>query len=110
MKSDILFNVFQDFVSTSEYPDADEKMVSIVTEYIDHIYLDETEEGEEILVEDLTHYEVDDFLNFYLEDNFDDTEFLKKQAKDFFSRFLSYCIKSKLLPKEARKDWTEVLS
>jgi hypothetical protein len=111
MQSKYLSEIFDKFLSVSEYPEADAKILSILLEYLECIYSEEAErEKGEIFFKDLTHYEVDDFLNFYLDDNFDDADFLKKQGYSLFKRFLNFASKEKLISKEVKKDWTEVLS
>jgi hypothetical protein len=72
-----------------------------------HLY----EESEDpILLEDLSAYEIDDYLQFFLQDNFQE-EFLELQRKSIlvlknFRKFLS---DKKLLEKEDEKEWKEVL-
>ena len=85
----------------------DAQIFGLLFQYLGHLY----EENEDpILLEDLSAYEIDDYLQFFLQDNFPE-EFLELQRKSIpvlknFRKFLS---DKKLLEKEDEKEWKEVL-
>lgn len=62
------------------------------------------------LFEDFSSYEVDDFIYFYLEDNFENFQELQKKSINLFKRFLKFAVQKKLLPAEDRDEWEEVLN
>ncbi|MCB1158541.1 MAG: hypothetical protein H7A25_18340 [Leptospiraceae bacterium] len=103
-------NAFDAFLEISDINDDDE-LIEVLLEYLEHLYLDETEEEpEEILLEDLTHFEVDDFINFYLIDNYTNHVFMRKKYLSFFKRFLGFASKKGLMEKDEINLWKEVLS
>ncbi len=67
------------------------------------------ETGKGVLLEDFSSYELDDFLYFYLEDNFENYADLQKQSVHLFRRFLKFATAKKFLGPEDREEWEEVL-
>lgn len=107
----IFKNAVEEFLQFSEYSGSDSEVAEVLFEYMDHLYLDESvEEPEDIYVEDLSFYEIDDFLNFYIPDNFEEPKFAQKKAKGFFKRFLKFCLEKRYIAEEDKSDWIKVLS
>ncbi len=80
----------------------------LLFQYLGHLY----EESEEpIFLEDLSSYEIDDYLQFFLPDQFEEGEVaaLQKQSIGVFRKFLKFLSEKKLLEKEDEKEWKEVL-
>jgi hypothetical protein len=83
------------------------EIFALLIEYMQHLFIDSEEE---ILLEDFTAYEGDDFLNFFLEDNFpEEFESLKPKSEKLIRDFVSYLKKKKFIPKEEVEEWKEVL-
>ena len=90
----------------------DGEIIVLVLNYLSHLFQEEdesNESSEQILLEDFTHYEVDDFLNFYLEDNFEDYEALQAKSKIMLKSFLKFLKEKKYFNKEEAEEWTEIL-
>ena len=90
----------------------DGEIIVLILNYLSHLFHDEegtTESEEPIYLEDFTHYEVDDFLNFYLEDNFDNYEELQTRSKIVLRSFLKFLKEKKYFNKEEADEWTEIL-
>ena len=62
-----------------------------------------------ILFEDFSSYELDDFLYFYLEDNFENFSDLQKKSINLFRRFLKFAAAKKFIDSEEIHEWEEVL-
>lgn len=77
---------------------------------LDYMKLLFEETDEPIYLEDFTAFEGDDFLNFYLPDNFEGEELkrLQKIAKKTLQEFIKYSSQKKFLSKEALEEWKEV--
>jgi hypothetical protein len=84
------------------------ELLRILLDYMNLLFEDS---DEEVLLEDFTAYEGDDFLNFFLPDNYEGEELLKleKLALKTLKDFINYCKKKKLIHKEAIEEWKEVL-
>ncbi|HNI99644.1 MAG TPA: hypothetical protein PL169_26520 [Leptospiraceae bacterium] len=83
------------------------EIFAILLDYLDAVY---DKEEEPILLEDLTLFEIDDFLNFFLEDNFEDeAPELIKRSKSVLRSFEKFVKSKKLLSAEELEEWTEVL-
>ncbi|MBP9888121.1 MAG: hypothetical protein KBF93_17610, partial [Leptospiraceae bacterium] len=75
-----VFRLYLDHTKREE----DGEIIVLILNYLSLLFEDEEEpkdSSEVILLEDFTEYEVDDFLNFYLEDNFDNFEELQTKSK-----------------------------
>lgn len=83
------------------------EILHILLEYMNLLFEDS---DEPIYLEDFTAYEGDDFLNFYLPDNFEGEELkeLERLSKKTIQKFIQYCSKKNLLSKEALEEWKEV--
>jgi hypothetical protein len=79
----------------------------LLLEYLTHLFED-TEEP--ILLEDLTQYEIDDFINFYLEDNFTEDKEIQNRAKKILLQFLKFLKQKKYITIEEEKEWKEILN
>lgn len=83
------------------------EIFAILLEYLDAVY---DKEEEPILLEDLTLFEIDDFLNFFLEDNFEEeAPGLIKRAKTAIRSFEKFIRSKKMLSAEELEEWTEAL-
>jgi hypothetical protein len=88
----------------------DGEIIVLILNYLSHLFMDEEDESSEtIQLEDFTHYEVDDFLNFYLEDNFENYEELQTKSKIVLRNFLKFLKEKKYFNKEEADEWTEIL-
>jgi hypothetical protein len=90
----------------------DGEIIVLILNYLSHLFQEDEEENsvnQNILLEDFTYYEVDDFLNFYLEDNFENFEELQTKAKKFLKSFLKFLKEKKYFNKEEVEEWTEIL-
>ena len=102
-----IFRLYLDYTKRE-----DGEIIVLILNYLSHLYQDEEEsssDNETILLEDFTHYEVDDFLNFYLEDNFENFEELQETTKKFLKNFLKFVKEKKYFNKEEIEEWTEIL-
>ena len=128
--SDSVFaeNVFRLFLESSNSKSGDSEIFSYLLDYLSNFEDDEENNntlGENssqsksknaenpqmgILFEDFSSYELDDFLYFYLEDNFENYSDLQKKSKNLFKRFLKFAVEKKLLTSEAKDEWEEILS
>lgn len=105
-----LETVFRQYLDHTKSEDGE--IIVLVLNYLSHLYQDEEEsnsDNEIILLEDFTHYEVDDFLNFYLEDNFENFKELQEVTKKFLKKFLKFVKEKKYFNKEEIEEWTEIL-
>lgn len=84
------------------------ELLRILMDYMNLLF---EESEEEILFEDFTAYEGDDFIHFFLPDNFEGEELdkLQKLAFHTLKDFINYCKKKKIIHKEALEEWKEVL-
>lgn len=91
--------------STNQESEA--RIFGLLFQYLDTLYEDSEDP---ILLEDFSAYEADDFLNFFLEDNFQE-EFpdLRSESLKTFQNFLKFLSRKKLIPPEEMKEWKEVL-
>lgn len=106
-----LEHIFRLYLDHSKREEEGEIIVLILN-YLSFLFQDEDESGEPsepILLEDFTEYEVDDFLNFYLEDNFDNFEELQEKSKKMLKSFLKFLKEKKYFNKEEVEEWTEIL-
>lgn len=88
----------------------DGEIIVLILNYLSHLFQDDEEEtSEPILLEDFTQYEVDDFLNFYLEDNFENFLELQAKSKIMLRTFLKFLKEKKYFNKEEVEEWTEIL-
>ena len=81
-------------------------IASIVIEYLSFLY---ASEDEPILLEDFSEYEVDDLLEFYLMDNYQDHEKIRSKMRVFLKGFLQFALAKSYLSKEEARDWKNVL-
>ncbi|MCB1144116.1 MAG: hypothetical protein H7A24_16065 [Leptospiraceae bacterium] len=83
-----------------------EPVLKMFTDYLLHLY-----EGEdEILMEDVSGFEVDDFLNFYIQDRYPDrSETLIREARSALKSFQKFLIQKKYLTSEDLEEWKEAL-
>jgi hypothetical protein len=102
----ILETVFREYLDKTQKPEDGEVFVLLLN-YLNHLFED-TEE--EILLEDLTSYEVDDFLNFYLGDQFPDDKNIIKRSTTVLKNFLKFLQSKKLMDKDEEREWKEVLT
>ncbi|MBK8394406.1 MAG: hypothetical protein IPL26_04060 [Leptospiraceae bacterium] len=101
-----VFRLYLDHTKRQE----DGEIIVLVLNYLALLFQDEeTESTEAVLLEDFTQYEVDDFLNFYLEDNFDNFEELQNKSKTMLKNFLKFLKEKKYFNKEEVEEWTEIL-
>ena len=119
--------VFRLFLDSPNSKDGDREIFSYLLDYLsnfeDDESLDDALDGaaekpdkkesfvsKGILFEDFSSYELDDFLNFYLEDNFENFTDLQKRSIDLFKKFSKFALGKKILSPEENKEWGEVLN
>jgi len=103
-----VFRLYLDHTKREE----DGEIIVLILNYLSLLFEEEEESkdlSEVILLEDFTEYEVDDFLNFYLEDNFDNFEELQNKSKVMLKNFLKFLKEKKYFNKEEAEEWTEIL-
>ena len=101
-----VFRLYLDHTQRQE----DGEIIVLILNYLSFLFQDEDDESPEaILLEDFTQYEVDDFLHFYLEDNFDNFEELIQKSKVMLKNFLKFLKEKKYFNKEEVDEWTEIL-
>ncbi len=102
-----LEDIIREFATLTQ----DEKKAEVLRILLDYMNLLFEDTQEEILLEDFTAYEGDDFIYFFLPDNYEGEELvnLQKIAIQTIKEFINYCKKKKLLNKEAVQEWKEVL-
>lgn len=83
------------------------EVLHILLDYMNLLF---GETDEPIYVEDLTAFEGDDFLHFYLPDNFEGKELekLQKTAQKTLREFIRYLNQKKFISKDALEEWKEV--
>ncbi|MEM7181951.1 MAG: hypothetical protein AAF518_13625 [Spirochaetota bacterium] len=81
-------------------------IASIILEYLSFLY---SAEEEPILLEDFSEYEVDDLLEFYLMDNYQDYEKIRGKMRVFLKGFVRFALAKSYLSKEEARDWKNVL-
>jgi hypothetical protein len=103
----LLEDLIREFATLTQ----DEKKTEVLRILLDYMNLLFEDTQEEILLEDFTAYEGDDFIYFFLPDNYEGKELvnLQKVAIQTIKEFINYCKKKKLLNKEALQEWKEVL-
>jgi hypothetical protein len=81
-----------------------------VLEYFKNYLIELYEDEDEILDEDVSMYEVDDFIHFHLENKYSE-EFLKlsNSLNSTFKNFIKFLNKYSNIPKEELEEWKEVL-
>ncbi len=84
------------------------EIFGLVNEYLQHLYEDSEEE---ILLEDFSVYEADDFIHFYLTEFFEGSELetLQKRSTQVLNKFMKFLEKKKYIHKEAMEEWKEVM-
>lgn len=107
LEVETIFRLYLDHSKREE----DREIIVLVLNYLNFLFEpeDDEEDPEKILLEDLSSYEVDDFINFYLEDNFDNFKELQKKSVSFFTNFLKFVREKKYMSKEEIEEWKEVL-
>ncbi|MCX8000646.1 MAG: hypothetical protein N3A69_17145 [Leptospiraceae bacterium] len=102
----ILEDVIREYLNQTQDFSQNE-VLHILLDYMNLLFEDSEEP---IYLEDFTAFEGDDFLNFYLPDNFDGKELkrLQSQSQKTIQQFINYCKKKKFLTKEALEEWKEV--
>jgi hypothetical protein len=91
-----------------EKKEEESEIFGLLLQYLSHLFEEDSEEP--IFLEDVSAYEVDDFLNFFLEDNFPENfKDLQSKSKVVFQKFFKFLVKKKVLEKEDEKEWKEVL-
>jgi len=101
-----LETIVRDYLDYSRQ-EAEARIFGLLFQYLGHLY----EESEEpVLLEDFSAYEADDFLNFFLEDNFpEEYKNLKSESLSVLQNFIKYLSLKKLIPSEELREWKEVL-
>ncbi|HMV41607.1 MAG TPA: hypothetical protein PK079_01645 [Leptospiraceae bacterium] len=103
-----LESIFRLYLDATKRDDGE--IIVLILNYLSHLFVDEEGENTEpILLEDFTHYEVDDFLNFYLEDNFENFLELQAKSKIMLRNFLKFLKERKYFNKEEVEEWMEIL-
>ncbi|TGJ99352.1 hypothetical protein EHO59_15940 [Leptospira semungkisensis] len=88
--------------------DSDQEISALLLEFSGLLFENpEEEKGKKIQVSDLTGFELDEFLNFYLEDMFPEDSRIRGKAKEFLKKFRKYLDKNSLLNQEQLEDWKE---
>jgi len=91
-----------------EKKEEESEVFGLLLHYLSHLFGEDLEEP--IFIRDVSAYEVDDFLNFFLEDNFPENfKELHSKSRVVFQKFFKFLIKKKVLEKEDEKEWKEVL-
>ncbi|EPG66773.1 hypothetical protein ACE5IS_07380 [Leptospira wolffii] len=87
---------------------SDSEMATLLLEF-SALLFENPEEGksEEILIHHLGSFELDEFLNFYLQDMHPDDAHIVKKGKEFLKKFRKFLDKRSLLAGEQKEDWKE---
>lgn len=88
-------------------PSSEKEMPSILLEFSQLLFEDPGDTSEKILISDLSAFELDEFLNFYLEDMFPDDTKIREKGKTFLKKFRKFLEKRSLLKKEQEEEWKE---
>ena len=100
-----LDNLVREYLDSSKN-ETEAPIFGLLFEYLNHLYEDVEEP---ILLEDFSALEVDDFLNFFLDDKFPDDKNLKITSKKTLKNFFQYLLKKNMIHKEEIKEWKEAL-
>lgn len=96
-----------DFLSSADSAEGDRIIAEHLLQYLEEIF--DSEENEEIVVDDIGSFELDDFLNFYLQDQFgEDTRLIRETGK-FLRRLHSNWTRNQIIKKDQSEDWKEFL-
>ncbi len=95
--------IIREYLDFSQKQEEGEFFVLLLN-YLSHL----VEEDEEVTLDDFGSYEADDFLNFYLEDQFPDDKNVLKKSKAALKNLFKYMISKKLIDKEEEKEWKEI--
>lgn len=88
-------------------PSSEKEMPSLLLEFSELLFEDPEDSSEKILITDLSAFELDEFLNFYLEDMFPEDSKIREKGKIFLKKFRKFLEKKNLLKKEQEEEWKE---
>ncbi|TGK38851.1 hypothetical protein [Leptospira andrefontaineae] len=86
---------------------SEKEMPSLFLEFSELLFEGPEDSSEKILITDLGGFELDEFLNFYLEDMFPDDSKIREKGKVFLKKFRKFLDKKSLLKKEQEEEWKE---
>jgi hypothetical protein len=103
----LLEDVLREYANTLK----DLEQIEVLRLLLDYMNLLFEDSEEPVLLEDFTSYEGDDFMHFFLPDNYEGQELKTLQSLSIkvIKDFIQYCTKRKLVHKEALEEWKEVL-
>jgi hypothetical protein len=106
MEKVVFDNVVRGYLDFSK-KEEEAEIFALLNQYLAHLSLDSEED---ILLEDFTAFEADDFINFFLDDNFeiDEATRLKTKSEIILKKFFNYILKNKYISKEEALEWKEV--
>ncbi|PJZ78963.1 hypothetical protein [Leptospira neocaledonica] len=86
---------------------SEKEMPTLLLEFSELLFEDPEDTSEKILITDLSAFELDEFLNFYLEDMFPEDAKIREKGKTFLKKFKKFLEKRSLLKKEQEEEWKE---
>ncbi len=87
---------------------SDAEIATLLTEFSSLLFESpEDETPAEILITQLGSFELDEFLNFYLQDMHPNDPAIVKKGKEFLKKFRKFLDRKDLLTKEQQIDWKE---
>ncbi|EMK02044.1 hypothetical protein AB3N61_07590 [Leptospira sp. WS58.C1] len=86
---------------------SEKEIANLLLEFSALLFEDPEDPSEKILVSDLSAFELDEFLNFYLEDMFPEDAKIREKGKVFLKKFKKFLEKRSLLKKEQEEEWKE---
>jgi hypothetical protein len=95
--------IIRDYLDHSQKQEDGEFLVLLLN-YLSHL----VEEDEEVTLDDFGSYEADDFLNFYLQDQFPDDKVVIQKSKSALKNLFKFMLTKKLIDKEEEKEWKEI--
>ncbi|GBF37406.1 hypothetical protein [Leptospira johnsonii] len=88
-------------------PSSEKEMPSLLLEFSQLLFEEPGNSSEKLLISDLSAFELDEFLNFYLEDMFPDDAKIRDKGKTFLKKFRKFLDKRSLLKREQEEEWKE---
>lgn len=87
---------------------SDSEIGSLLSEFSELLFENpEQEQAKKILIHQIGSFELDEFLNFYLEDMHPDDPAILSKARSFLKKFRKFLDKRGFLTKDQQIDWKE---
>ncbi|TGL62365.1 hypothetical protein [Leptospira sarikeiensis] len=86
---------------------SEKEIPSLFLEFSELLFENPENTSNQVLISHLGGFELDEFLNFYLEDMFPDDPKIRTKGKDFLKKFRKFLEKKSLLNKEQEIEWKE---